>query len=50
MRTVTASLLAALVLLAVSATAQANVIQEPLGNSGWTVSGSTNGSVGLVVE
>jgi hypothetical protein len=50
MRTVTASLLAALVLLAVSAPARANVIQTTLGNSGWTVSGNTNGSVGLAVD
>jgi hypothetical protein len=50
MRTVTVSLLAALVLLAVSATAQANIVQAPLGNSGWTVAGSTTGSVGLAVD
>lgn len=50
MRTLTTSLAAALLLLAASLPAQAGVIQASLGNSGWQVSGTTTGSVAVVVD
>lgn len=50
MRTVMASLVAALVLLAASFTAQANLVQASLGDSGWQVTGAANGSVGVTVD
>ena len=50
MRTVTTSLVATLVVLALSLAAQAGLIQASLGNSGWQVVGATTADVGIVVD
>ncbi len=50
MRRLSASLIAAIVLLAASPMAQAGLIQATLGSSGWQVSGTTTGSVAVTVD